>query len=133
MEWLNKKTVKLSKQETLAYVEAGTKGPTLVLLHGNLSSSYHWMPLIHELKEFYHILAFDLRGFGESSYVNRFDDLFALAEDVRLALNQLNVQHYFAMGWSAGGGGHASMYENPQLFTQIVVGFITKISTPFQM
>jgi pimeloyl-ACP methyl ester carboxylesterase len=56
---------------------------TIVLLHGNLSSSVHWTPLIHALKLSYRVIAFDIREFGDSTYAQSFDDLDTLAEDIR--------------------------------------------------
>lgn len=99
-----KQTLTLPHGETLAYVHAGNQPKVLVLIHGNLSSSYHWLPLIHALKEDYTIYAFDLRGMGDSSYHQPFDHLDELAKDISFALDQLQVKRYVVAGWSAGGG-----------------------------
>jgi 2-hydroxy-6-oxonona-2,4-dienedioate hydrolase len=101
---LPKQMIALPNGETLAYVQAGTGERVLVLIHGNLSSSYHWLPLIDVLKDQYTIYAFDLRGMGDSTYQNRFDDLGALASDISLALDALLIKKYVVAGWSAGGG-----------------------------
>ena len=39
MEKLNKKKIKLTNNEELAYVEVGEGNKTIVLIHGNYSSS----------------------------------------------------------------------------------------------
>jgi pimeloyl-ACP methyl ester carboxylesterase len=104
MEWINKQKINVATGETLAYIDTQVGEQVIVLLHGNLSSSYHWLPLVHELKAHYRVIAFDLRGFGDSSYQQRFDHLDVLADDVISALTILNIQHYFLAGWSAGGG-----------------------------
>ena len=49
---LDKKRVKLSNGETLAYLEENPKGKeTVLLVHGNFSSSVHWIRMIEELKD----------------------------------------------------------------------------------
>ncbi|MGB8702001.1 MAG: alpha/beta hydrolase [Thermosynechococcaceae cyanobacterium] len=42
-------------------------GPVLVFVHGWLLSRNYWRPLIQQLSSTYQCLAYDLRGFGESS------------------------------------------------------------------
>ena len=89
--------------EELAYIEEG-KGEAVILLHGNLSSSVHFQPLLERLKDDYRCVAPDLRGFGESSYNRRFDSLDELAEDVCMFMEQLGIPAAFVAGWSTGGG-----------------------------
>lgn len=42
------------------------KGPPLVLLHGGVGSSAHWIRNIDVLAEKFHVTAFDLPGYGDS-------------------------------------------------------------------
>ena len=69
--------------ETLAYLDEG-QGEVVLMIHGNMSSSVHYQPLISRIKDHYRCIAVDLRGFGDSTYNNRFDTLAELAEDVNL-------------------------------------------------
>lgn len=89
--------------ETLAYLDEG-EGDVIVLLHGNMSSSIHFSPLIEALKTSYRCVAPDLRGFGDSSYNKRFDSLDELAEDVNLFMDKLGITSAYIIGWSTGGG-----------------------------
>lgn len=89
--------------EKLAYVDEG-EGDVIVLLHGNMSSSIHFAPLIDGLKSQYRCIAPDLRGFGDSSYNNRFDSLDELAEDTSLFMDKLGIESAYVIGWSTGGG-----------------------------
>lgn len=57
----------------------------------NMSSSVHYGPLIERLQGSFRCVAPDLRGFGDSSYNNRFDTMDELAEDVKLLLDALNI------------------------------------------
>lgn len=119
---LQKKTLKLSNGETLAYVERGKGDEVVFLIHGNMSSSLHFLPLIERLPEKYHIIAPDMRGFGDSTYVKRFDSLNDLANDLVLFAQALKLKKMIVMGWSTGGGVALRMAAtNPELVQKIVL------------
>ena len=99
---MEKKTISIGK-ETLAYVDCG-KGDVVLMIHGNMSSSIHFEPLIERLKDDYRCVAVDLRGFGDSSYNNRFDTLEELADDVSAFIDALDLGAVNLVGWSNGGG-----------------------------
>ncbi|XFA98567.1 alpha/beta fold hydrolase [Candidatus Izemoplasma sp. B36] len=89
--------------EKLAYLDIGTSKEVMVLVHGNMSSGIHYKPLIERFKDDYRIIAPDMRGFGDSSYNNRYNDLEELADDLLLLLDKLNIHEYHLAGWSTGG------------------------------
>lgn len=97
-------SIKLGSGETLAYREAGQGKDTVLLIHGNMSSSVHWQTVMAELEKDYHVIAPDLRGFGDSSYLKRFDSLRELAEDLKDFVSKLDIGLFTAVGWSTGGG-----------------------------
>ncbi len=99
---MEKKFISIGKEE-IAYLDIGT-GPVVVMVHGNMSSSVHYEPLISRIKDKYRCIAVDLRGFGDSSYNNRFDTLEELADDVNLFTEALGIDSYYLVGWSNGGG-----------------------------
>lgn len=99
---MEKKFVNIGK-ETLAYLDEG-QGEVVLMIHGNMSSSVHFEPLISRIKDKYRCIAVDLRGFGDSSYNERFDTLGELAEDVNLLLEALEIPSVYLVGWSNGGG-----------------------------
>jgi len=117
-----KKHISLKNGETYSYLESG-KGPkTLVLIHGNLSSSLYYTPLIERLPADVRVLAPDLRGFGDSSYGKRIGSLKDLALDVKLFLDALGVKEAAVCGWSLGGGvamEFAAAY--PQMTTKLIL------------
>ncbi|MDO4543137.1 MAG: alpha/beta hydrolase [Clostridia bacterium] len=96
----NKKTIKLSKEE-YAYLDIG-QGEPIILVHGNMSSSVHYLPLIERLKDSYRCVAPDLRGFGDSSYNREFSSMQELAEDVYEFMQALNIPKARFVCWSAG-------------------------------
>lgn len=89
--------------ETLAYLDEGA-GDVVLMVHGNMSSSVHYEPLITRIKDKYRCVAVDLRGFGDSTYNNRFDTLEELADDVNAFTEALGIDSYYLVGWSNGGG-----------------------------
>ena len=101
---LEKQYVTLKNGETYAYLEKGTGDKVLVLIHGNLSSSVYYKPLIDRLPDDIRVIAPDLRGFGNSSYQNPFDSLATLATDIQLLLSELKISKAHIAGWSLGGG-----------------------------
>ncbi|ERJ11818.1 intracellular short-chain-length polyhydroxyalkanoate depolymerase [Haloplasma contractile] len=94
----------LENGETLAYRKTGTKEETLLLIHGNMSSSIHYDIVMEELEDDYTIYAVDLRGFGESSYNKPVNSLHDFAKDIELFIKELNIDHFSVIGWSTGGG-----------------------------
>ncbi|WP_347568864.1 alpha/beta hydrolase [Evansella sp. AB-P1] len=117
------KKVQLKNGETIAYRERPGKTDPIVFIHGNMTSSKHWDLVFEEMDEKYHLLAVDLRGFGESSYNTRFDSLDELTEDVREWMELIGIVAaqggngsiseegldgadggVHVVGWSTGGG-----------------------------
>lgn len=99
---MEKKYISIGKEE-IAYLDEGA-GEVVLMVHGNMSSSVHYEPLITRIKDKYRCVALDLRGFGDSSYNNRFDTLEELADDVYLFTEALGIDSFYLVGWSNGGG-----------------------------
>lgn len=89
--------------ETLAYRSCGA-GETVVLIHGNMSSSVHWQTTMEHLESNYRVFAPDMRGFGDSTYNHRFDSLRELAMDLERFLDEAGIDTCSLVGWSTGGG-----------------------------
>ncbi len=99
---MEKKFVNIGS-ETLAYLDEG-QGEVVLMIHGNMSSSVHYEPLISRISHQYRCIAVDLRGFGDSTYNQRFDTLAELADDVNAFLEALQIPAVYLVGWSNGGG-----------------------------
>ena len=72
------------------------------MIHGNLSAGIYYKPLMDRLPDDVHAYALDLRGFGDSSYLNPFNSLAELATDVKLFMNQLKIEksnHCWLVTW----------------------------------
>lgn len=100
---INTEKVILSNGEQLYYRECGN-GPVLVLLHGNMTSSFHLEGFMKSVSSELRVIAPDMRGFGQSSYNHPISSLNDLSEDIADLLSQLNIESYAIAGWSTGGG-----------------------------
>ena len=94
---MEKKYISIGK-ETIAYLDEG-QGDVVLMVHGNMSSSVHYEPLITRIKDKYRCVALYLRGFGDSSYNERFDTLEELADDVALFIDALGLGSVYLVGW----------------------------------
>ena len=97
------KKVDLPNGETLAYREreGGTK--TVLLIHGNMTSSKHWDVLMDTLDDDFRVIAVDLRGFGESSYQAPIQQIKDFSDDIAQFVSVLDLQDFSIIGWSMGG------------------------------
>lgn len=79
---------------------------TVVLVHGNVSSSHFYQPTMLALPAGVRALAIDLRGFGDSETkpVDATRGLRDFADDVRAVLDALDLDAVHLVGWSMGGG-----------------------------
>ena len=92
---------------TTAVREAGDPAaPTLLLIHGNVSSSAFFDRLIEDLAADLHVLAPDFRGYGDSARatIDATRGMAHLSDDVAALLDTLGVEGAVdVLGWSAGG------------------------------
>jgi len=93
-----------SNGETIAYRKAGKQGPVVVLVHGNMSSSVHWQTTMEKLENDFQLIVPDMRGFGDSSYINELNSLYDFGTDLLDLLKFLKVDTCTLVGWSTGGG-----------------------------
>lgn len=99
-----KKQIVIKNGEVIHYIEKGTGDKTVLLIHGNFSSSLHYTPLLDRLPRNMRVIAPDLRGYGDSSYYRRISSLKDFAEDMYLFLQGKKIPKAYVVGWSLGGG-----------------------------
>ncbi|ACZ62207.1 alpha/beta fold hydrolase [Dehalococcoides mccartyi] len=83
----------------LSYREAGT-GKTLVFMHAGITDSRSWHNQLSEFAKDYHVIAPDMRGYGQSVIT---DDIFNYYRDVLELLHLLRVDKAVLVGNSVGG------------------------------
>ncbi len=119
---MEKKFIKIKSREKLAYIDTVKGEKTMVLVHGNMSSGVHYKPLIERFKDEYRVIAPDMRGFGDSSYISRFDDLEVLSKDLLYFLDALKVKECYLAGWSTGGAVVLKMAAmKPELVKKLIL------------
>lgn len=86
--------------------QAGQDGRPVLFVHGNVSSSLFWQPLMLALPEEYQPLAIDLRGFGgtDDEPVLATRGLRDFSDDLAATIEALRLDRVHLVGWSMGGG-----------------------------
>ncbi|WP_374017677.1 alpha/beta hydrolase [Paenibacillus thiaminolyticus] len=122
------KSVVLPNGETLGYREREGGEEVLLLIHGNMNSSYHWDVALERLDPRYKLYAIDLRGFGISTYHEPIRALRDFADDVKLFSRELDLDRFAVMDWSTGGGVAMELAADwPEAVTKLVV--LASVST----
>jgi pimeloyl-ACP methyl ester carboxylesterase len=85
---------------------SGEAAATVLLVHGNVSSSLFWQPLMLALPHSVRALAVDLRGFGDSEAlpVDATRGVRDFSDDVAAVADALALGPVHLVGWSMGGG-----------------------------
>ena len=87
------------------YYEDHGSGPAVVLLSGWPVDSRSWEPQVHALLEAGHrVIAYDRRGFGQSSRPTEGYDFDTLAGDLDKVLAELDLREATLVGFSLGTG-----------------------------
>jgi pimeloyl-ACP methyl ester carboxylesterase len=87
----------------LAMLEKG-KGKPVILLHGLGTSSYTWRHVQDGLSQTHHVIAIDLKGFGQSD--KPLDGRYSIADQARLIedfIREKNLRGVVLVGHSFGG------------------------------
>ncbi|HEX3312905.1 MAG TPA: alpha/beta fold hydrolase, partial [Streptosporangiaceae bacterium] len=84
----------------------GRSGPPVLFVHGNVSSSLFWQPMMLALPDQYQPLAIDLRGFGDTDDepIDATRGLRDFADDLAATVEALRLDTVHLVGWSMGGG-----------------------------
>jgi len=113
----------LQNGEVMAYRECGKPSEkTLVLVHGNQSSSVFFQNTMEELESEVHIYAVDLIGFGDSSYHRTLNTLQDYSVDLALFLKAKDQKGVCILGWSTGGGIVLELAaDHPELVGHVIL------------
>ncbi len=102
------KTVQTSRlRSNVLYRTDGPAGTVpLVFVHGNVSSSLFWEPLMLALPREINAVAVDLRGYGDSEVapVDGTRGIRDFSDDLAEVLAELDLEPAHLVGWSMGAG-----------------------------
>ena len=97
------------------HLRHGGDGPPLLLLHGNPMTHVAWHKIANRLAEHFHVIAADLRGYGDSvgpddAGPNSINYSFrAMAQDQVEVMEKLGYREFFAAGHDRGARTVARM------------------------
>jgi non-heme chloroperoxidase len=86
----------------LRYTDRGEGAPPIVLVHGWKGSHRLWDLVIVRLQERHRVVAFDLRGMGESDKPRGSYDFDELSADLAFVVDELALDDVVLVGWSMG-------------------------------
>jgi haloacetate dehalogenase len=108
-------------------VRHGGSGPPLLLLHGNPQSHVCWHKVAGPLAERYHVVATDLRGYGDSSAPEPDADCAnysfrAMAQDQIEVMAALGYGRFFLAGHDRGGRtAHRLIQDHPEVVQKCAI------------
>lgn len=88
---------------TLHVYEKGSIGPTLIFLHYYGGSHRTWQPVVSALPSELHVVAPDLRGWGQSDRPDTGYALADFADDIAAMIEARSIGDYVLVGHSMGG------------------------------
>jgi pimeloyl-ACP methyl ester carboxylesterase len=97
---------------------------TIVFVHGNVSSSLFWQPLMLDLPSHVRALAIDLRGYGDSDVlpVDATRGVRDFSDDVASVIDELGLGAVHLVGWSLGGGvAMQLLLDRPELVASLTL------------
>jgi epoxide hydrolase 4 len=112
-----------SNKIKIHYVTAG-EGPLVLLLHGFPQFWYTWRHQIPALAEHYHVVAPDLRGYGDTDKPQNISDYQShiLTADVAGLINSLGYEKAHVVGHDWGGSiAWKTALEHPQVIDRLAV------------
>lgn len=86
----------------LSYIDTG-EGEVVVLIHGFCESRTLWKSFEEELSAKYRVICPDLPGFGESRLTVDTVSMEYFAQEIKVLLDDLNIEKFTIVGHSLGG------------------------------
>ena len=123
MQYTEKKLTIITNNQTVSYLDEGSiKTPTIIFIHGFPLNKSMWNKQVEELKENYRVIAYDIRGHGNS---DAGDDDFSIeifVNDLLSFMDALKIDKTILCGFSMGGYIALNAIENhPERFIALLL------------
>lgn len=114
---------------TIAYLEGPDSGPTLLVIHGQMTDKYNYAPNLPELARHFHVFAVDCYGHGQSSHdPEKYSNVVQgkdLLDFIKTVIGKPTLVSGHSSGgiiaaWLAGNGESqvtGVLFEDPPFFT----------------
>ncbi|WP_421723429.1 alpha/beta fold hydrolase [Bauldia sp.] len=96
-------SVTLENGIDVAYDSQGSGEKTVILVHGYSFAKEIWSRAMPHLSDGWRLIAYDIRGFGDSTKPDDGYDYPTMANDLRLFMDALDVDEAVLIGHSMGG------------------------------
>jgi 3-oxoadipate enol-lactonase len=108
---------------TVRYIDEGsTNSPTIILIHGYPLNKLMWDKQIEILKENYRVIAYDIRGHGNTDAGNDKFSIELFANDLISLMDTLKIDKTILCGFSMGGYIALNAIENyPERFNALLL------------
>jgi 3-oxoadipate enol-lactonase len=107
----------------VSYTDEGRKGlPVIIFIHGFPFNKYMWNKQMEVLKENYRVIAYDVRGHGNSDAGNEDFSIELFVKDLLNLMDALNIDKTILCGLSMGGYIALNAIENyPNRFEALIL------------
>ena len=86
---------------TKLYYESAGSGRSIFFIHGFGLDTRMWDNQFNEFSQHYHVIRYDLRGFGKSALPT--SERYSHVEDLKALMDYLEIEHASIVGLSLGG------------------------------
>ncbi len=123
MYYLENRLTITTKNQTVSYIDEGSAyAPTIILIHGFPLNKSMWYKQIGALKDNFRVVAYDIRGHGNS---DAGDDDFSMelfVNDLISLMDNLKIDKAILCGFSMGGYIALNAIENyPERFNALLL------------
>jgi len=108
---------------THSYIDEGQiNAPAIIFIHGFPLNKTMWNKQIEVLKENYRVIAYDIRGFGNSNHGNADFSMDLFVQDLLGLMDILKIEKAILCGFSMGGYIALNAIENyPERFMALLL------------
>jgi len=108
---------------TVSYIDEGpTNSPSIIFIHGFPLNKLMWEKQVEILKENYRVIAYDIRGHGNTDMGNDNFSIELFVNDLLSLMDSLKIDRTILCGFSMGGYIALNAIENyPERFNALLL------------